>query len=475
MQTRALENGRAHLAFATARLQAGAGSRLNELRAAQETSTDEVLLEAALLLPAAGAAGARRPPRRRRPGRRRGRAHVRAARRAAVDVAVGPRRRPAGRRRGRGRRTRPARQLEGLGADRHRQHSSRSTSPRPGSPSRRAPGRRSSQFGIPIFDGGQRRAAARQRDVALELARIDRVDLEREIRADERIAREAVVSTARALAAARRAADQANEVVRITDVAFRAGATTNLEVIDAQRRARDAETAAAIAEDRGASGPARPAGRARAVPALNGHPHGGARRADPDRGERAAGGRPPSGAPGRARQPGARVLRPGVGGGAVAAGQGRPPRRALLGRQHPARGRRRAARPVHRRRRRGRVGDTGRDGRHDDAPRSVRRAGCGPRRDRALVRGQRPAPRRAVLGDLRPLAARVGHQPRGDLARTSTTCSPTARAPRRRPPSDRARRGPASGRRRSAGTSRRTGARRSAARRGSGSARAGRR
>ena len=39
-------------------------------------------------------------------------------------------------------------------------------------------------------------------------------------------------------------------MVRITDVAFRAGATTNLEVIDAQRRARDAETAAAVAEDR---------------------------------------------------------------------------------------------------------------------------------------------------------------------------------------------------------------------------------
>ena len=40
--------------------------------------------------------------------------------------------------------------------------------------------------------------------------------------------------------------------------------------------------------------------------------------------------------------------------------------------------------------------------------------GCGPRRDRALVCSQRPPPRRAVLGDLRPLAARVGHQPRGD-------------------------------------------------------------
>jgi outer membrane protein TolC len=36
--------------------------------------------------------------------------------------------------------------------------------------------------------------------------------------------------------------------VRITDVAFRAGANTNIEVIDAQRRARDAETGVAIAE-----------------------------------------------------------------------------------------------------------------------------------------------------------------------------------------------------------------------------------
>ena len=43
------------------------------------------------------------------------------------------------------------------------------------------------------------------------------------------------------------AVEQANEVVRITDIAFREGVTTNIEVIDAQREARDAETAAAIA------------------------------------------------------------------------------------------------------------------------------------------------------------------------------------------------------------------------------------
>jgi outer membrane protein TolC len=58
-----------------------------------------------------------------------------------------------------------------------------------------------------------------------------------------------VAATEQALKGFRTAAAQANEVVGITDVAFREGATTNIEVIDAQRRARDAETAAAIAED----------------------------------------------------------------------------------------------------------------------------------------------------------------------------------------------------------------------------------
>ena len=60
---------------------------------------------------------------------------------------------------------------------------------------------------------------------------------------------EAVRSSERALASIRAAAEQANEVLRITDIAFREGASTNIEVIDAQRRARDAATATAIAED----------------------------------------------------------------------------------------------------------------------------------------------------------------------------------------------------------------------------------
>ena len=40
------------------------------------------------------------------------------------------------------------------------------------------------------------------------------------------------------------------EALRITEIAYRAGATTNIEVVQAQQTARNAELAAALAEDR---------------------------------------------------------------------------------------------------------------------------------------------------------------------------------------------------------------------------------
>jgi outer membrane protein len=249
VNTRALENGRAHLSYASARLQAGAGSRLNELRAAQEASTDEVLLEASLL-------GLRRTQEA---------LGVLVVANEPVDAAAEPVFELPG--------ELPSTWLTGRvdvrladaevsAAERVRRDSwkdwlpngTASFAPQYLTPSGAFTPSNSwaavVQFAVPIFDGGQRRAAARQRDVNVELNRIDRADLERRIKSDERLARDAVQSTTRALDSARRAAAQADEVVRITDIAFRAGATTNLEVIDAQRRARDAETAAAVAEDR---------------------------------------------------------------------------------------------------------------------------------------------------------------------------------------------------------------------------------
>ena len=104
-------------------------------------------------------------------------------------------------------------------------------------------------FSVPVFDAGQRRGLAREREALVDLVRADRANAERQASSEIRTAREAIAVTERALVHARAAAEQANEVVRITDIAFREGATTNIEVIDAQRRARDAETAAVIAED----------------------------------------------------------------------------------------------------------------------------------------------------------------------------------------------------------------------------------
>ena len=104
-------------------------------------------------------------------------------------------------------------------------------------------------FTVPLFEAGgagARRASGRR----WSMSSAPSATTPSGRRASEiRTAREAVAATERALQFARAAAQQANEVVQITDVAFREGATTNIEVIDAQRQARDAETAAAIAED----------------------------------------------------------------------------------------------------------------------------------------------------------------------------------------------------------------------------------
>ena len=104
-------------------------------------------------------------------------------------------------------------------------------------------------FSVPVFEVGGRQGQARERRAFVDIVRAERTNAERQALSEIRTAREAVASTERALQFFRTAAQQANEVVQITDVAFREGATTNIEVIDAQRRARDAETAVAVAED----------------------------------------------------------------------------------------------------------------------------------------------------------------------------------------------------------------------------------
>ncbi len=102
---------------------------------------------------------------------------------------------------------------------------------------------------IPLYLGGARRADRHLREAAAEAAAIDLDEAGLRARAEVRAARITIDAAARGLANARLAAEHANDVLRITDIAFRAGATTNIELIDAQRRARDSETAVGQAED----------------------------------------------------------------------------------------------------------------------------------------------------------------------------------------------------------------------------------
>jgi multidrug efflux system outer membrane protein len=104
-------------------------------------------------------------------------------------------------------------------------------------------------FSQPVFDGGERRGLSRFRQAAADASRLALQGLQIQARSEVRLAQETVRSSERALSSLRLSAQQANEVLTITNTAFEAGATTNLEVIDAQRSARDAESAAAIAED----------------------------------------------------------------------------------------------------------------------------------------------------------------------------------------------------------------------------------
>jgi multidrug efflux system outer membrane protein len=101
----------------------------------------------------------------------------------------------------------------------------------------------------PIYDAGERRAVRRLRESALQASTLSLEQVQIQARSEVRLARAAVAAADRALASARQSVDHANEVLKITIIAFEAGATTNIEVIDAQRSARDQESLVAQAED----------------------------------------------------------------------------------------------------------------------------------------------------------------------------------------------------------------------------------
>jgi outer membrane protein TolC len=250
VNTRARENAIAHVDYARARLQGGAGSRLNELRAAQELESDEVFLETSRLAlrraqEALGVLMAADAP-------------VDAAGEPALEIAVVPADTSW-------HSARPDIQLSSAQIDAANRVYADSwrdwvpTATAAFEPQFIAPSsvfspsstwRGFVSFSIPIFDAGSRRATKRERQIAVDTARIQLTDVELQARSELRAAQAAVESSERGLQHARLAAQHAAEVLKITDIAFREGATTNIELIDAQRGARDADTAAAQAEDR---------------------------------------------------------------------------------------------------------------------------------------------------------------------------------------------------------------------------------
>jgi outer membrane protein TolC len=102
---------------------------------------------------------------------------------------------------------------------------------------------------IPLFDGGARYGLQRERSALYQESKAQLDGLLRQARSDVRAAFEAVQRADESVQSARQAARLAHDALEMTTLAYREGATNDLEVVDAQRRARDADVAALVAED----------------------------------------------------------------------------------------------------------------------------------------------------------------------------------------------------------------------------------
>jgi outer membrane protein TolC len=102
---------------------------------------------------------------------------------------------------------------------------------------------------LPLYDGGLRYGQAKERAALAAEARISFEGQLRQAKSDVRAAFESLRRADDALKASRDAARLAKQALDLANLAYNAGATSDLEVIDAERTARDAETQAEIAAD----------------------------------------------------------------------------------------------------------------------------------------------------------------------------------------------------------------------------------
>ena len=245
---RALENAREHLDYARRRLQGGAGTRLNELRADASVSTSTGQLENSRLAlrRAQEALG------------------VLVAADSAVDAGAEPAFDvPAAISEQEWALARPDVQLQQItqrAAERVVHDSWRdfvgnataTFTPQYVTPQGLFQPSRTWRFTLsftqPLYEGGLRKTVLHLRELQVEQTKLAVSSVMLRARSEVRVASESVKSYEAVLASARLASTQAAEVLRITTSAFELGATTNIEVIDAQRATRDLESAAVLSE-----------------------------------------------------------------------------------------------------------------------------------------------------------------------------------------------------------------------------------
>ena len=105
------------------------------------------------------------------------------------------------------------------------------------------------QFQVPIYDstlGPAKRVKVTERETAR--FRFDNVKVE--AKAELRLAEETVTRREQMVESSRLSSESAAEALRISQIAYEAGATSNIEVVQAQQAARNNEIALAVSEDR---------------------------------------------------------------------------------------------------------------------------------------------------------------------------------------------------------------------------------
>ena len=102
---------------------------------------------------------------------------------------------------------------------------------------------------LPLLEGGIRVGQLRERDALMAQARAQYDGLLRQTRSDLRVAAEEIRRADETMRSAQAAAQLAHQALDLANLAYSTGATTNIEVIDAERRARDADSTVVIVED----------------------------------------------------------------------------------------------------------------------------------------------------------------------------------------------------------------------------------